>query len=964
MLLSDFQINYKTKCRSIPNLYYFCWPTNSPIVMNKSLALIGLLFLSVIAKSQLIVVSPALPNDQSSVELIFDASLGNAGLAGYTGDVYAHTGVITNKSTSNSDWKYVKSDWGVNIADCKLAPLGSNKWKLTISPSIRAYYNVPANETIQKMAFVFRSGVQVGGKWLEGKTAENGDIFYEVSPSALNVKITNPTDKFLFVNLNASIPVEVSSLLADSTLLYVGDQKVASTSGSSLSHTVNADAYGRYLVKAIAKNSTKAVSDSFYYYVRPTPTIAELPAGMKDGINYLSSTSVLLSLYAPNKQYCYAIGDFNNWLPDEATYMKRTPDGKRYWVQIDGLIPGKEYIYQYYVDGSIRIGDPYAEKVSDPWNDKYIPSSTYPGLISYPNGKTQGIATVFQTNQSQYVWKSQNFVAPKPTDLVIYELLVRDFSEEQTFQAVIDTIGYLWKLGINAIELMPVGEFEGNLSWGYNPNYYFAVDKYYGSSNKLKQLVDTCHQLGIAIIGDMVLNHAFGTSPYVMLYWDKANNRPSGDSPFYNPVAKHDFNVGFDMNHESADSKKYISRVLKHWLTEYRFDGFRFDLSKGFTQKNTLGNTALWGNYDQSRVDILSAYFDTIKSVNPEAYLILEHLADNGEEKVLANKGMMLWGNMNNNYNEAAMGYTSTSDLTWAAYTSRGWSQPNLVTYMESHDEERQMYKCEKWGNSNGAYKITDTITATQRAALAATFFYTIPGPKMLWQFGERGYDYSINWPSFTNDSRLAEKPARWDYMKKDYRVFLYDRISSLIKLRIENPVFETTNFDMSLQGALKKIRLKNETTSMVVLGNFDVKEASINPTFYTTGMWYEFFTGDSINVTNTDAVISLQAGEYRIYSNKKMPYPYSIIENTGLKTSVNVMPNPVSTSCTIEILHEGNTHCIAEVYTADGRLIEKPFDNQIINKASFLWQPPKSGMYILKVATGKEVTLKRILAN
>jgi 1,4-alpha-glucan branching enzyme len=110
---------------------------------------------------------------------------------------------------------------------------------------------------------------------------------------------------------------------------------------------------------------------------------------------------------------------------------------------------------------------------------------------------------------------------------------------------------------------MPVNEFEGNLSWGYNPNYYFAVDKFYGPKNKLKQLIDTCHQLGIAVISDMVLNHSFGTSPYVMLYWDKVNNRPSGANPIYNQVAKHDYNVGFDMNHESDVTKMYAGRILR-----------------------------------------------------------------------------------------------------------------------------------------------------------------------------------------------------------------------------------------------------------------------------------------------------------------------------------------------------------------------------------------------------------------
>ncbi len=933
--------------------------------------MIRLLFISAILAifnislhAQVITVNPPLPNDGNSVEVTFDASQGSGGLAGYTGDIYAHTGVITNLSTGNSDWKYVKSGWGVNIPACKLTSLGNNKWKLVISPSIRSYYNVPAGEIIEKLAFVFRSGVQVSGSWLEGKTAEGGDIFYDVFSSTLSVKITNPSENFLFLNLNETLDVEVSSLLADSTLLYIDGQKVSGTTTNLINYQLTASAYGRYLVKAVAKTASAMVADSFYYYVRPAANIAELPAGMKDGINYLSDNSVLLSLYAPLKEFAFVIGDFNNWLPDEQTYMNRTPDAKRYWIQLNDLVKGKEYIYQYLVDDNIRIGDPYAEKVSDPWNDSYIPATTYPGMLPYPAGKTQGIATVLQTAQTPYVWKSGNFTPPKVTDLVIYELLIRDFSDAQTFQSVMDTIGYLWKLGVNAIELMPVSEFEGNLSWGYNPNYYFAVDKYYGPANKLKQLVDTCHQLGIAVISDMVLNHAFGTSPYVMLYWDKANNQPLSSSPFYNPVAKHDYNVGYDMNHESASTKTYAGRILRYWLEEFRIDGYRFDLSKGFTQKNTLGNTGAWGNYDQSRIDILSAYYDTIKSVNPDAYLILEHFADNTEEKVLAAKGMLLWGNMNYNYSEAAMGYTGNSDLSWGAYSSRGWSAPNLVTYMESHDEERQMYKTLKWGRTEGTYSTKDSATALKRAALAATFFYTIPGPKMLWQFGERGYDYSINWPSDTEESRLTMKPPRWDYMYNFDRVNLYDIVSSLIKLHKENPVFETTDFTLSLQGNMKKIRLRDETTSMVVLGNFDALEGTINPDFYNTGKWYEFFSGDSITVTNTQATISLKPGEYRIYTNTRLQYPYQVETNTADKISVEVAPNPVNEVCTINIKHPGISEYLVDIFDISGKHVDTLFNGRVSDKLTLQWRPASPGMYLLKVVTGDQLITKKIIAT
>jgi len=930
--------------------------------MKKHSFLLGILFLTALnGFSQLITVTPAIPTDQNSVEVIFDASLGSGGLKGYTGDIYAHTGVVTNLSAGG--WTHVKADWGVNIPDCKLISMGNNKWKLAISPSIRAYYNVPANEVIQKLAFVFRSSVQVGGSWLEGKTTTGGDIFYDVSPSSLNVSITNPTENFIFAALNQSIPVSVSSLFADSTLLYVNGLKIAATNTNQISTSIIASAYGQFLVKAIAKTSTAMVADSFYYFVRPAVVIADLPAGMKDGINYLSETSVLLSLYAPLKHYAYAIGDFNNWLPDENSYMKQSTDGKRYWVQINNLIPGKEYVYQYLVDGNIRIGDPYANKVSDPWNDQYITNSTYPNMLTYPAGKTQGIATVFQTGKQAYVWNSTSFVPPAKSDMMIYELLLRDFTKDHSFQSLIDTLGYLKRLGINTIELMPVSEFEGNLSWGYNPNYYFAVDKYYGPANDFKKLVDICHQNGIAVVMDIVLNHAFGTSPYVMLYWDAANNRPSVDSPFYNTIAKHDYNVGFDMNHESPDTRTYVSRVLKYWLTEYHVDGYRFDLSKGFTQNNTLGNTGAWGNYDASRIGILSAYHDTIVATNPKAVLILEHFADNSEETILASRDMMLWGNLNYNYSEAAKGVIANSNFSWGSYLSRGWTKPNLVTYMESHDEERQMFNCISAGRASGTYSIKDTVTALSRAALTATFFLTIPGPKMIWQFGEQGYNYSINYPSGNSTSRLDNKPPRWDYMSKPERLKLYNEYSRLLKLRENNPLFTTTDFQLDVTGAIKKIKLNFNGKSAVVLGNIDVVSTTFTPGFPHTGTWYDYMSGDSLVVSNVNTVLSFKPGEYRLYLSEKYG-SYGISSEKTEPFGVKISPNPVSDLCSIEINYIGSAFCEVRDFSLLGSESKKIYSGTINSRLQLPWTPERKGIHILKVRIGKQEVIRKVIVQ
>jgi hypothetical protein len=350
----------------------------------------------------------------------------------------------------------------------------------------------------------------------------------------------------------------------------------------------------------------------------------------------------------------------------------------------------------------------------------------------------------------------------------------------------------------------------------------------------------------------------------------------------------------------------------------------------------------------------------------PDAYVILEHWTENSEEKELANFGCMVWGNMNNNssgnYCEAAMGYVSTSDLSWGSYTSRGYNQPNLVTYMESHDEERQIYKCLKWGNANGSYSTKDSTIALQRAALAATFFYTIPGPKMIWQFGERGYDYSIDYPSGTGASRMDYKPPRWDYMKNKKRVDLYNQVAALIKLKKENPVFESTDFTMTLAGAMKKIKLRNDTISMVVLGNFDVNAGTIIPDFYQTGTWYEFFTGDTLKVTNVTTPIALKAGEYRLYTSRKLNFPYGLDDVPADLTIVSVAPNPVVEKCNILITCNGINACKVDVYSADGKYIRSLFSGMINYQLSLNWSPINNGIYLLKVQTGKHITTKRII--
>jgi len=850
--------------------------------MKKLIFLLLGIAIGQVQQAQIITCRPAFPVSTDSVEIIYNAALGNGGLKGYTGDVYAHTGVITTASTSSSDWKHAPT-WGDNSPKYKLTRIGTDLYRLVIGPSINAYYGIGTNEQVLQLAFVFRSA----DKTKEGKTEANGDIFYPVvNDTLIHIQILSPSNVLNLAQLGNKLPVWVAFSKNDSVqLLENGNLKTTLKQVTEYRDTLEVLQTGKTWLKFTVFKGTEVKSDSFYYFV-PSPTpVATLPQGCSDGINYLNDSTVVLCLVAPKKNTAFVIGEFNNWEPDTAYQMKHTPDSTRFWIMLTHLTPHQEYAYQYYVDG-ITIADPFARKILDPWNDKYIPANVYPNPKAYPEGKTTGIVSVLQTGSSTYAWKYSNVSLPEKSKLVIYELLVRDFHASHSYQAIIDSLGYLKRLGINAIELMPVMEFEGNESWGYNPAFYFAPDKYYGTPGMLKKLIDTCHAQGIAIILDIVLNHSFGQCPLVQLYWDKANNRPAVESPWYNPLPKHDFNVGYDFNHESPYTRLFASQVLKYWLTEYHIDGYRFDLSKGFTQKNTVGNVSAWGMYDSTRVKILKSYADTIWSVRPDAYVILEHFAENKEEKILTDYGMMVWGNANSPFREASMGWneSSKSDFSWASYKVRGFSSPALVSYMESHDEERMVYSNINYGNTGNAfYPIKNNLEiALSRAELCALFFLAMPGPKMIWQFGELGYDYSIDY-----NGRVGNKPIRWDYYQNPNRYRLYSFYSWMNRLRNEYAVFHTGNFTLSVAGKVKTMVLNDSEMQVVITGNFDVfgQEATIG--FPKEGWWYDYFRKDSLYVSSTSYKLQLQPGEYRMFTSAPLRDPEIVSAPQALNVSL-----------------------------------------------------------------------------
>lgn len=838
-------------------------------------------------RAQVITWSPLFPTREDSVTIIFDATQGTGGLADASPPIYAHTGVITNLSASSSDWRYVIAPWNVNLPKAQLTPLGNNRYQLGIR--INTYYEVPQSEDILKLAMVFRNSD--GSK--EGKDVGGLDIFLPIySDEGLYAAFSQPAVRPYIAHPNEEFTVEVQT--STNAIISIYEDGELITSGldvQSLNVAWTAASEGQHWIKYVASNSLEEKTDSFFYVVAPPNVVEELPEGMKDGVNYIDNQTAVLVLAAPEKQFVYYVGDLNNWQLNPAYQMKQTPDGNRFWLQLNNLVPQQEYRYQFAIDGTLRVADPCATKVLDGWNDGGISATTYPNLISYPANLPKGFVSVMQTAQTPYNWQVANFTPPAKTDLVVYELLIRDFVSERNYQTLLDTLPYLQQLGINAIELMPVMEFEGNDSWGYNGAFFMALDKYYGTPLAFKTFVDTCHARGIAVILDIALNHAFGQNPYVQMY-------PLSSSPYFNVVATHPFSVGYDFNHDSPFTEQYVDRIITYWLDEYHIDGYRFDLSKGFTQTNSGTNVDAWGNYDASRIANLERIADVIWDDHPNAYVILEHFAANNEEQELSNYGMMLWGNSNYNYSEAAMGWINNSNFDWVSYKKRNWNNPHLVGYMESHDEERLMFRTINYGNHQGSYDTRDFVTAIQRMKMAATFFFTVPGPKMMWQFGELAYDKELN------DCRLCPKPILWSYYDNWYRRQLFKVYQALIQLKKDYPTFETADFSLSTGGAAKVIKLNHADMNIVVAGNFGVTPTTITPNFQTTGTWYDYFSGESINVSAVTQSFFYQPGEFHLYTSVALPMPEvgiaTGIETVGMveNSTVWAYPNPSTQSC------------------------------------------------------------------
>jgi len=871
----------------------------------------------------------------------------------------------TNQSDSPSNGSWTAS----NEASKFTYNAGTDTYTKTITPSV--YFS---RNGIGRIGFLVKTKDATGDKKSQDINVEVGS--FQVS---LNSPIENSTS---IISSGANFIVSATNTSGNASYSLKSNGTVLNSNGAtanySYTHT-NITTNQSYELTVTQGGTT--IVKKFSVVVNPNTVAEAMPAGLVDGINYNSAdaTKATLVLDAPLKDFVYVAGNFNNWQPTSAYAMKKDPASGKFWLELNGLVSGANNTYQYWVvdatplassPAMVKTADPYSTLVLSPYDDPYISAIKYPNMPVYPAGQNFEV-TVLKTGQTTYNWQVTNFTKPEKEKLVVYEVLVRDFDAARSYQSLIDKIDYFKNLKINAIELMPVMEFEGNESWGYNTSFHMALDKFYGTSDKLKEFIDLCHQNGIAVILDVALNHAFGRNPMVRMWMNDPDGdgfgSPTTENPYFNTVAEHTYSVGEDFNHQSLKTQNYVNRVIKQWIEEYKIDGFRWDLTKGFTQACSGSDEPCTNKYQQDRVDVLKKYADYSWSLDPTHYTIFEHLGSDTEEQQWANyrvaespsKGVMMWGKMTNAYNQLSMGYLSDSNIFRVSSSSHGFTANRLMGYAESHDEERLMYKNVQYGAVNGTYNVKNLNTALSRMSAIGAVSLLIPGPKMIWHFGELGMDDSIfscnngsvNDESVTipGDCKLDTKPQpQWteNWLGDSNRNKIYNDWAKMITLKKAEPVFLGTATMSDANSLTINIKITNSNLTstqlkdVVILANFDTTSQNIIPGFQYAGSWFNLMDNSNFNVTDVNAAVNLAPGEYRIYGNKQANLA---IEDFEKENMVSLYPNPVANYFTLSFASSK-----VQIYSMNGQIV-RTFDSAGSSDFQFHVSDLTSGVYLVK---------------
>ncbi len=267
------------------------------------------------------------------------------------------------------------------------------------------------------------------------------------------------------------------------------------------------------------------------------------------GATPLPDGSAVFKVWSPTRTVAHVRGEFNSW----GTADPMTKVGEHFTVHVSAANPGQ--MYKYYFQNSVWNTDPRgrALNASDNYNAYLLSPFTYD-------------------------WQVDDFDVPDFEQMIVYQLHVGTFAGRNDpygsapfparYVDVTTRVGHLVDLGVNVVMLNPITEFPGDYSAGYNPITAWAPEWKYGTPDDLKEMIDTLHAHGIAVILDIVWNHVSYSDNFL---W----NYDGTQIYFDDPAVETPWGSQADFDNENVRS--YYLDSVTHWLEEFRMDGFRMD---------------------------------------------------------------------------------------------------------------------------------------------------------------------------------------------------------------------------------------------------------------------------------------------------------------------------------------------------------------------------------------------------
>ncbi|MGB3135218.1 MAG: alpha-amylase family glycosyl hydrolase [Nodosilinea sp.] len=541
------------------------------------------------------------------------------------------------------------------------------------------------------------------------------------------------------------------------------------------------------------------------------------------------ASSVEFKLFAPYNEGAVLFGSFSDW---QDVAMEKGEDGY-FRTHID-LGDGR-YEYKFKVRSKSFFLEP------DEWIDVIDPRSKHVNEIDQN--------TVIYIKEGEpivddYVWQHDDSWLPQNEELVIYEILVADFSGGEDdpdprgqFKHVTEKLDYLSELGVNAIELMPIQEFPGDQGWGYNTHHYFSLESAYGTSKDFKQLVDECHARGIRVILDIILNHSGSESPLTKIdytYWYRREPKDPDNS--WGPEFDYDH---YDEYLDLCPARKFVKDLVRFWISEYHIDGYRFDAVSQMGHFDFLKELAVQNSQDAQPKPFYN--IGELIPESPDATNLEGPLDACWRDGFLHQLVPMLCGEETD---------IETVKKLVDAKRSGYLGAVNAITYLSNHDHDRLMVRL-------ASHDIFDQA-AFKRAKLGAVLVMTAMGVPLVWMGEEFG--------SF-KPKTLEPAKIDWTLLENDRNRDLFEYYKGLIDLRKNNYALRTENVEFFYESAddkvLAYVRWNDEGASVVVVVNFSgnyLADYSI-PNFPRSGTWHEWTYDYDLEVN--DGVLVTDLPEY-----------------------------------------------------------------------------------------------------